>query len=159
MARHHVERILPYAAEQLFTLVGDVRAYPEFVPWIRSLRTGPERAEGEGVTALDADAAVGFSFLKERFSTRVRLDADALLIDVSLISGPFRRLSNQWRFQADPLGTKIIFDIDFEFKSKLLDIMLRANFDLAVGRLISCFEERAKALYPPIPLIPANAGT
>ena len=44
------------------------RAYPAFIPWISSVRTGPERGDGEGVTVLDADASVGFSVVKERFS-------------------------------------------------------------------------------------------
>ena len=54
---------------------------------------------------------------------------------------------NHWSFEPHPSGTKIIFDIDFEFKSKILDLMLRANFDYAVQRLIGCFEDRAKTLY------------
>jgi coenzyme Q-binding protein COQ10 len=96
---------------------------------------------------LDAEASVGFSVIQERFATRVRRDAAALTIDVTLLSGPFRRLVNRWRFEPHPAGAKIVFDIDFEFKSKLLDLMLRANFDYAVNRLIGCFEDRAKALY------------
>jgi coenzyme Q-binding protein COQ10 len=147
MAHHHVERILPYSPEQLFDLVGDVRAYPTFIPWIGSIRTGPERQDGDGVSVLDADASVGFSVINERFSTRVRRDANTLSIEVKLISGPFKRLLNDWHFELHPSGSRILFDIDFEFKSKMLDLLLRANFDYAVQRLIGCFEARAKALY------------
>jgi coenzyme Q-binding protein COQ10 len=147
MSRHHVERVLPYRPDQLFDLVGDVRAYPDFIPWINSIRVGPEQADGEGASVLDAEASVGFSVIQERFATRVQRNAATLTIDVTLLSGPFRRLVNQWRFEPHPMGAKIIFDIDFEFKSKLLDLMLRANFDYAVNRLIGCFEDRAKALY------------
>ena len=43
MPAHHVERVLPYSPDQLFTLVGDVRRYPEFVPWITSMRAGEPR--------------------------------------------------------------------------------------------------------------------
>jgi coenzyme Q-binding protein COQ10 len=146
MHHHHVERILPYRPDQLFDLVGDVRAYPKFIPWISAIRTGSERREGEA-TVLDAEASVGFSVIKERFSTRVSRNAAELEIEVKLISGPFRRLLNHWTFEPHPAGTKIVFDIEFEFKSKLLDLMLRANLDYAVQRLIGCFEERAKALY------------
>jgi coenzyme Q-binding protein COQ10 len=147
MAHHHVERILPFRPDQLFDLVGDVRAYPEFIPWISSIRTGPERSEGDGASVIDADASVGFSVIKERFSTRVRRDPLALAIEVTLISGPFRTLLNRWKFEPHSSGTTIVFDIDFVFKSKLLDLMLRANFDYAVRRLIGCFEQRAEALY------------
>jgi coenzyme Q-binding protein COQ10 len=144
---HHVERVLPYAPTKLFELVGDVRAYPEFVPWVKSIRTGPTRTDGGSVSVLDAEASVGFSILNERFSTQVRQDAQALIIEVRLISGPFKSLINRWRFEADPGGTKVTFDIDFEFKSIMLDRLLRANLDTAVRRLIGCFEARAQSLY------------
>ncbi|KRB44508.1 type II toxin-antitoxin system RatA family toxin [Phenylobacterium sp. Root700] len=147
MPRYHVEKILPYTPDQLFTLVGNVEAYPEFVPWIQSMRTWNARIEGEGVSLLDAQAGVGFSFLKEKFSTRVRRDAAARQVDVQLLSGPFKHLANRWRFVAVEGGTKIEFDIDFEFKSRLLSGMLAANFHHAVDKLMSCFEARAQALY------------
>ena len=75
MARHHVERVLPYTPMQLYTLVGDVRRYPEFVPWITSMRVWNEHVEAPGLSVCDAEATVGFSFLREKFATRVRRDS------------------------------------------------------------------------------------
>lgn len=145
--RHAVVRILPYAPKQLFDLVGDVAAYPQFVPWIQTMRTWNQRQEASGARLVDAEVQVGFSFLKERFSTRVRLEDDTRRITVSLLNGPFRRLLNHWRFEPHPTGTQVVFDIDFEFRSKILDALLAANFHHAVDRLIGCFEDRARALY------------
>ena len=146
--KHHVSKRLPYSPEQLFALVGDVTAYPDFVPWITAMRTWNARALSEGVETVDAEAGVGFSFLKERFSTRVRRDAGARQIDVTLLSGPFKRLANRWQFFEDGEdGTRVEFDIDFQFKSRLLETLLTANFAHAVDRLMGCFEARAQALY------------
>jgi coenzyme Q-binding protein COQ10 len=145
--RHHVSKILPYTPGQLFALVGDVNAYPDFVPWITSMRTWNARRLDAGVEAVDAEAGVGFSFLKERFSTRVRRDPAARQIDVGLLSGPFKRLANRWEFHEHDGGTRVEFDIDFQFKSRLLEVLLAANFGHAVDRLMDCFEARAKALY------------
>lgn len=146
--RHHVSKLLPYTPDQLFGLVGDVTRYPEFVPWITALRTWNARDLGEGVDLLDAEASVGFSFLKERFATRVRRDAPNRQIDVHLLSGPFRKLVNRWRFvDAGEAGTRVEFDIDFEFKSRLLEGLLKANFHHAVEKLMGCFEARAASLY------------
>ncbi len=147
--RHAVVRVLPYTPAQLLDLVGDVRAYPQFVPWITSMRVWNERTDAQGESQLDAEAGVGFSFLRERFSTRVKRDPAAGEITVSLLSGPFRRLFNRWTFREDPAGTRIDFEIDFEFKSRLLQTLLAANFHHAVDRLIGCFEDRARALYAP----------
>lgn len=147
MHLHRLTRVLPYSPDELFQLVGDVQHYPAFVPWVTSMRTWNQRMDEDGVTTLDAEASVGFTFLKERFSTRVRRDPNAKIVRVDLLSGPFRRLINEWKFAAHPDGAEIEFMIDFEFKSRFLDAMLEANFNRAVTKLIGCFEKRAEVLY------------
>lgn len=147
MARYHVAKVLPFRPDDLFVMVGDVERYPEFVRWLTHMNAGPVREVEPGVTVLDAEAAVGFSFLRERFATRVKRDANRRQIDVALISGPFKRLYNRWKFEPHPEGTEVVFDIDFEFKSRLLDAMLKANMNLAVEKLMGSFEARARALY------------
>ncbi|MGE5564850.1 MAG: type II toxin-antitoxin system RatA family toxin [Parcubacteria group bacterium] len=152
--RHQLTRVLPYTPEQLFGLVGDVGSYPQFVPWMTSLRTWNKRDVSPGVTSLDAEAAVGFAFLKEKFATRVTRDANTRHIKIELLYGPFKHLVSNWRFEPCAGGTKLLFDIDFAFKSRLLETLLTANFSLAVNRLIECFEARAKALYGVAQVIP-----
>lgn len=139
-------RVLPYAPEQLFDLVGDVEAYPKFVPWITGMRTWNSRVDGP-ISTVDAEAQVGFSFLREKFATRVRRDRETLGIDVSLLYGPFKRLSNGWRFAPEGDATRVEFVIDFAFKAPFLDAMLAANVDKAANKLIQCFEDRAKQIY------------
>jgi len=145
--RQTVTRRLPYTPEQLFALVGDVERYPEFVPWVTALTTWNRKTDDGDVTTFDAQAKVKFAIIHERFSTRVTLNKPALVIDVTLISGPFKRLENHWRFLQDGEGSLLTFDIDFEFGSRLLERILAANSGYAVNRLMACFEARAAALY------------
>lgn len=147
MPVHSLKRVLPYTPDQLFHLVGEVEHYPKFVPWVTGMRTWNRRLDDGGASVLDAEASVGFSFLKETFATRVRRDPLLRQVDVELIRGPFRRLKNRWGFREHPQGTEVEFFIDFEFKSRLLQAVLEANFNRAVDRLIACFEARAKSLY------------
>jgi coenzyme Q-binding protein COQ10 len=150
--RHTLTKVLPYAPDQLFRLVGDVDRYPEFVPWLTTMRTWNPHEIEPGVNCVDAEAGVGFSFLRETFATRVIRDANQRHIGVNLIRGPFRALKNDWWFKPHPpesggQGTQIDFSIEFEFKSRLLDAFLAANMDRAIDKLIACFEARAQALY------------
>jgi coenzyme Q-binding protein COQ10 len=152
LRRHAVTKVLPYAPDQLFRLVGDVDRYPEFVPWLTTMRTWNAHEIEPGVNCVDAEAGVGFSFLRETFATRVIRDANARHVGVNLIRGPFRALKNDWRFEPEgpesgEKGTRIEFSIEFEFKSRLLDGFLAANMDRAIEKLIACFEARAKVLY------------
>ncbi len=145
--RHALTKILPYSVDQMVALVGDVESYPDFIPWITQMRTWNAVTRSPGVTQVDAEAGVGFKFLSERFATRVLRDANQGRVEVALLYGPFRKLSNVWAFYPDPAGTRIEFSIDFEFKTRLLDALLKANMNSAVERLIQCFAERAVQLY------------
>ncbi len=147
MPVHRVTRILPYTPAQLADLVADVEAYPRFVKWVSSMRVWNRREEAAGVSIVDAEAAVGFAFLRERFSTWVRHDRNLPRVEVGLLRGPFRHLKNRWDFHAEPAGTRLEFMIDFAFKSSILNAMLHANFDLAVGKLIESFEAEAERRY------------
>lgn len=144
--RHAVTRILPYSPDLLFQLVGDVERYPEFVPWVTAMRVWNRREPEPGLTLLDAEATVAFTFLREKFATRVRRDAGARVVEVNLLYGPFRRLWNRWRFEPHEGGCEVRFEIEFEFKVPMLDRVLAANFDQAVAKLMKCFEDRAAAL-------------
>ena len=145
--RHSLTHILPYSPEQMFDLVGDVESYPQFVPWITALRTWNAHTAPDGSWVVDAEAQVGFKFLKEKFATRVRKDPATRTVSVALLYGPFRRLNNSWKFSPHPTGTQVDFIIDFEFKSRLLDGLLAVNMHRAVDKLVDCFEGRAAAIY------------
>ena len=146
MTKLRLERDLPYPPAQLWEMVGDVERYPEFIPWIKSLRAY-NRAVDLDVVRFDADVAVGFKMLTERFSTRVTRAAAALLVDFDLIKGPFRRLQGRWTFTPIAIGTKVAFDMDIDIKNPILDAIFKANFNLAVSKLLAIFEARAKQLY------------
>ncbi len=145
--RQSLTRRLPYTPRQLFDLVGDVERYPEFVPWITALTTWNRQSDASGVTVFDAMAHVRFAIIHERFITRVTLNAPALAVDVALVSGPFTRLRNHWRFAKNGSGAILDFEIDFEFGSRRLERVLAANSAFAVARLVTCFEDRAAAMY------------
>ena len=142
-----VTRILPYRPDQLFDLIADVESYPQFLPWVGTLRTWNRTESQDGVRSLDAEAKVGFAIVRETFATRVKLDERRQTIEVGLLYGPFKRLRNLWRFLPEGQGTRVEFEIDFEFKSRLLDTILAANVRHAADRLIGCFEGRARKLY------------
>ena len=149
--KHEVRRILPYTPEQLFELVGDVQRYPEFVPHLKSIRVWDQRSDATGLSSLKAEAAVGFALFQERFATTVLRDRERLVIEVDLLSGPFRHLTNRWRFAPMRAGTEVDFFIDFAFRSRLLEAVLQANLHRAVERIIGAFDARARQLYGPRP--------
>lgn len=147
MRRTSLTKVLPYEPDQLFDMVGDIARYPEFVPWLTQMRTWNLQTLELGVTSVDAEAAIGISILRERFSSRVIRDPNNHKISVNLLSGPLRVLKNEWLFRPHARGAMVEFSVEFEFRSRLLDAFAAANIDRAVDRLIACFEARAERLF------------
>jgi coenzyme Q-binding protein COQ10 len=144
MPTHAEQRVLPYQPMQLFELVADVEKYPEFLPWCLAARVRTRR-EDEVV----ADLIIGFKMIRERFTSRVRLNPPARRIDVSYQEGPIKYLQNHWVFLPHDQGCMIDFYIDFEFHSRLLQSVMQPLFNEAVKRMVRAFESRAESLYGP----------
>jgi len=134
-------RRMPYTAEQMFDLVGDVGRYPEFLPWVIATRV---RSETE--TEMVADMLVGFKALKEKFTSRV-VKQRPEEICVTYVDGPLRDLDNTWRFRPVEGGCEIDFAVDFAFRNPLFEKIAGQYFDRAFRKMVSAFEERAAVLY------------
>ena len=110
MTQHSEKRIIAHTPEQLYDLVADVRSYPEFLPWCLAARIREAHED-----KLIADLIIGFQMFKERFTSHVRLDRQAMEIHVEYAEGPFKYLKNTWKFHPHPDGCEIDFYVDFEF--------------------------------------------
>ncbi len=142
MPIHTERRLLPHTPEELFRLVADVERYPEFLPWCLGARVLERRGD-----VMTADLIIGFKLVRERFRSRVKL-IEPERIEVAFISGPLKRLDNQWRFEARPGGgAEIDFYIDYEFRSRLFQSLVGSLFTEATVRMVGAFEARANALY------------
>ena len=145
MASHTETRLLPYSADLMFSIVADVERYPEFLPWVNALRVISRKNEGDKEILL-AEMVVGFRALRERYTSRVVLDARAHTINVTQAQGPFQILENHWRFTPEGEGVQVDFSVAFEFKNKLLNAVASSAFAFALTRMSHAFEERAKSL-------------
>ena len=139
--------LILHSADDLFELVRDVRAYPDFIKWISDMRVRDENTDGE-IYRCVGEARVGFKGFDEQFSTHVEANTETRDISVKLERGPFRRLVNQWTFQAlEPNRTRVHFFIDYEFNNPMLSLLARTNASLAVDRIMSAFRKEADRRY------------
>lgn len=146
MTSRRTQTIVPYSAEEMFDLVADIEAYPDFLPHCIGLRVTSRRmAEGSG--ELEADMIVAYGAFRERFRTRVDLDRPARRIDVDYVEGPFRRLATHWRFHDLPEGSEVDFVIDFEFRSLILQAAAASVFERLFARMSDAFVKRAHKVY------------
>ncbi|WP_414462739.1 type II toxin-antitoxin system RatA family toxin [Hyphomicrobium sp. DY-1] len=140
------QRHVRFSAAQMYALVADIEKYPEFLPLCTGLTVLSRLPQGEG-EELTARMSVGYKSIAENFTTRVVTNPAELRIDVSYLDGPFKHLDNRWRFMDDATGSAVDFFIDYEFRSKLLGVLMGSMFDQAFRRFTQAFEERAAKIY------------
>lgn len=141
MPRHRETRLLPYTPQQLFALVADVRAYPDFLPWVTAATIRSET----GCAAI-AEITVRFAVIEETVVSRVA-KAPPSRISSSLLEGPLERLDASWSFEPVGAGTELSFELDYAFPGGFLWALSSAMFDRALARAAAAFEERARQLF------------
>src|SRR3954454_459379 len=148
MPRFSSKRRVRHTADQMFDLVADVERYPEFVPLCHSLKIRQRTAKPDGTEIVIADMTVSFKLVRESFTTRVTLDRANLKILVEYLKGPFSNLENRWSFEPKPEDRcEVGFYLRYEFKSRMLAILMGTMFDTAFQRFAAAFEKRADAIY------------
>ena len=146
MPAHSESRRLPYTARQMYDLVADVRRYPEFLPWTAAARIRSETDKGDHTEML-ADLVISFKVFRERFGSRVLLWPERGRIDTAYIDGPFKYLESVWHFEDVEGGCEVRFEVDFEFRNRLLQGAAGMFFNQAMQQVVRAFERRAAELY------------
>jgi coenzyme Q-binding protein COQ10 len=137
----------------MFDLVADIERYPEFVPLCQALKVRQRTTGPDGSEIIVADMTVSFKLLRETFTSRVTLDRPNLKILVEYLRGPFSSMENRWTFEPQgDAACDVTFFITYEFRSRMLALLMGAMFDAAFQRFAGAFEKRADEIYPrPVP--------
>ncbi len=142
--------LLPYSTAQMFAVVSNVEAYPEFLNWCSGVEV-LQRANDE----LTAKMHIAYGKLRFSFSTRNVSEPDRS-IDLSLVEGPFTNFSGRWEFL--PLQSnspdsseacKISLQMAFDFDRGLASVMLGKMFEKIAAAQLDAFQQRASELYTP----------
>ena len=148
MPRFSNKRRVPHTADQMFDLVADVERYPEFVPLCERLVVRQRSQKPDGLEVIVADMTVSFKLVKETFTSRVTLDRAGRKILVEYVSGPFSSLENRWSFEPkSETECDVGFFLDYEFRSRMLAMLMGSMFDTIFARMSAAFEKRADAIY------------
>lgn len=142
MATVKKSALVLYSAAEMYALVGDIEAYPRFLPWCRSSRV---------LSSNDDEVRATIEMVKggihKSFTTCNRMQRHKM-IDIRLLEGPFKRLEGYWRFE--PLranASKVSLDMEFEFANHLLRMAVEPVFKQIANSLVDAFCKRAVDLY------------
>jgi coenzyme Q-binding protein COQ10 len=155
MPSFRTKRRVRHSAQDMFDLVADVEKYPLFLPLCTGLKVRKRATDAEGRDVLTADMSVGYKAIRETFTSKVTLDRANLQILVEYLDGPFSKLDNRWTFidaapaqgAEDRKACDVEFYIDYEFRSRMLGLLMGTMFDTAFRRFAEAFERRADLVY------------
>jgi ribosome-associated toxin RatA of RatAB toxin-antitoxin module len=142
MHRISKSAIVPYTPQQMFELVNNIDDYSQFLNWCDS-----SSILNQSDNQITASVEINKGGIKQTFSTLNTL-TPYKSIAMELVDGPFDVLSGEWRFEA--LGdnaAKIHLDLQFKFKSMLIDMALSPVFKNIANSQLDSFVERAKYIY------------
>lgn len=134
--------MVPYAASDMYALVNDVRAYPDFLPWCRSAVVHSETER-----FMEASLELSRGKTSRVFTTRNQLTAGER-IQIGLVDGPFRHLEGHWYFDAiDESASEVRLEMRFEFDSFMGGMLFGPVFEDIARSLVDAFARRASDVY------------
>ena len=136
------QRQVPYTPEQMFDLVNDVGAYPDFLHWCRS--SSVQRISD---TEVVATLKVGTGGIHRSFTTRNKLTRPDE-ISMELVAGPFEAFSGSWVFStAASGGCTVELNLAFEVSTAPLEMLFASIFEEMVHTQVAAFVSRADDIY------------
>lgn len=134
--------LVPFSADQMYILVEDFLAYPDFLPWC----TGATLHFRDDET-IEASLELQRSGVRKSFRTRNTLHP-GVAMGIALVGGPFRHLAGGWRFeQLGDDGSKVSLELEFEFENRVTDTLFGRYFEGTCNSLIDSFTQRAHQIY------------
>ncbi|MDH5259288.1 MAG: type II toxin-antitoxin system RatA family toxin [Gammaproteobacteria bacterium] len=137
------QSLVMYSPAEMYALVNDINAYPDFLPWCKSSHIISQTED-----VIEASVEIAKGSLNKSFATRNLLQKNKM-IEMSLLDGPFKHLEGFWRFKPlkDPAACKVTLDLEFEFNSKLIAIAVGPVFSKIANTLVDSFSKRAVEVY------------
>ena len=133
---------LHYSAEEMYDLVNDIEAYPQFLPWCTAAQI-----VSRNDNTLRARIALAKGKIKQSFTTANTLQPGRA-IHMRLVEGPFKHLTGNWRFAPlDAHSCQVSLEMNFEFANRIISLALGPIFNRILNALVRAFQQRAVDLY------------
>jgi len=146
MPKASVKKLIECKKEQLIDLVLDIEKYPEFVPFCIEAKIY-EKKEKDNLLLIVGDLTIGKGPFKDTYKSDVKYNKKEDSIFVTNLEGPLKHLKNTWHFKEDNNMTEVSFEVDFELKNELLNIVMTKSFQFALDKIAEAFQKRAKKLF------------
>ncbi|MAK12530.1 MAG: ubiquinone-binding protein [Candidatus Pelagibacter sp.] len=146
MSKKNIIKKFDYSLELIENLILDIDSYKDFLPWCTNSKVTSKKKNND-IIEIIADLEIGYSLVKDIYTSHVKYNRKEKKIVVNAISGPLKTLENIWVLkEINDKTCEVEFSINLELKNIILDKMLNKMFDIGFKKILNSFEERAKYL-------------
>ncbi len=134
--------LVMYSAEQMYQLINDVLAYPNFLP-----DCSDSKIVSQTENSVTAALLVSKGGLNKWFTTQNTLVSNEE-VQLTLVDGPFKKLQGSWKLL--PLSEdacKVTLALEYEFSNKMFDLAFGRVFNHLTNNMVQAFTQRAKKVY------------
>jgi len=134
--------LVMYSVEQMYQLINDILAYPQFIP-----NCGDSKIISSHENEVTAALMVSKGGLKKWFTTKNTMIGHNK-VQLDLVDGPFKKLTGHWVLtELSEEACKISLQLDYEFSSKVFDLAFGRVFNGLTNNMVQAFTQRAKEVY------------
>ena len=145
MPKASVTRQIARDKQKLIEFVLDIEKYPEFIPFCINSKVYERKEKDDGIIII-ADLTIGKKPFVDTYKSDVRYIKKNETIHVTNIGGPLNYLENNWKFIQKENFTEVQFDVDFEIKSKFLNMIMTKSFQYGLNKIADAFQKKAESL-------------
>ncbi|MBL4941689.1 MAG: ubiquinone-binding protein [Colwellia sp.] len=134
--------LVMYSVEQMFQLINDILAYPQFLPDCSN-----SKVIFEDENSVTASLLISKAGLKKWFTTKNTFISNQQ-VQLELVDGPFSKLQGRWLLT--PLSEdacKVSLELEYEFSNKMFDLAFGRIFNNLTNNMVQAFTQRAKEVY------------
>jgi coenzyme Q-binding protein COQ10 len=149
MPHFRAKRLVAVPADTAYAVAADVAVYKEFLPLLEQSRIVDAVSEESGLRMFRAELAVGYSKLRlrEKFISNVVCDGARCTVTATSQESPFRNMKTVWTIGESSGQAEVTIDIDYAMRNPLLQVALGGVMEMAVNKVMTAFEARAKSVY------------
>jgi coenzyme Q-binding protein COQ10 len=149
MPQFKTSRIVAVPFDVAYRVASDVAEYKSFLPLLeRSAIRGAVMQNGD-LSSFNAELAVGYAKLglREMFVSHVICDRTKGTVTATSRDAPFKDMKTVWTIVDVNGQSEVSISIDYSMRNVLIGMAVGGAMDMAVKRVMSAFEARAKTIY------------
>ena len=133
---------MPYSQEQMYELVNDIEAYPDFLP---SCAKAVILSKNDDYIEAEVEFTKGPIRLSWKSKNTLKAPSS---IKMLCNEGVFSNLEGKWEFKRlDTSSCHVSFDLKYEFANKLLSLSLSPILQASINSMVDVFQKRAEHIY------------